>query len=117
LSYIRAMVYHAREESEQQELAETIEELLHNEDSQREVRRMGRTIAEAIEARGRKQGQRTTLQKTLVRQLRKRFDDVPDEIEQTIKATKSVPRLEDWLDRIVVADSLEDVGISPGGDA
>ena len=44
-------------------------------------------------------------QQTLVRQLGKRFGDVPRGVVRTVESTTDVDRLDDWLDRLVMADS------------
>jgi hypothetical protein len=80
---------------------------------------MGKTIADALreegEKRGRKKGEKVgelrAMRRTLLRQLRERFGDLPAETEATIKGTDNVQRLEDWLSRFASTRKLEDVGI------
>jgi len=52
-----------------------------------------------------------TRQQTLIRQLRRRFDDVPSEVTRAINATTATEQLDDWLDRLVTARTLEDLDI------
>ena len=76
---------------------------------------MGKTIAQELEERGiergMERGELRARQTTLIRQLRKRFRDLPDAIVQTIEATKDIAQLDEWLVRFATAKSLRDVGI------
>jgi hypothetical protein len=55
-------------------------------------------------------------QQTLVRLLRVRFGRVPLAVEQVIRATTEVARLDAWLDAVVTAPTLADVGIATQPD-
>ncbi len=55
-----------------------------------------------------------TRQQTLFRQLRKRFGKVPRGVVRAVESTSDVAKLDDWLDRLVVADKLDDLGIPVG---
>ena len=72
---------------------------------------MGKTIAQELEERGMERGELRARQTTLIRQLRKRFRDLSAEIVQTIEATEDIAQLDEWLDRVVTAKSLREVGI------
>ena len=80
---------------------------------------MRRTIAEALEDKGRKKGRKEGreegvlryAQTTLLRQLRTRFRDLPPELVQAIERTHDLKRLDAWLERFVTAATLEEVGI------
>ena len=72
---------------------------------------MGKTIAQELEERGMERGELRARQTTLSRQLRKRFRDLSAEVVQTIEATEDIAQLDEWLDRVVTAKSLRDVGI------
>jgi len=80
---------------------------------------MGKTMADVLVEKGRTEGRaegRTeaavgTRQQTLVRQLRRRFGDVPAEVVNTVQATSDVDQLDDWLDRLVTADTLDELEI------
>jgi len=50
-------------------------------------------------------------QQTLIRQLQRRFADVPDELLSTIRATNDPEQLDEWLDRFATAETLDEVGI------
>jgi hypothetical protein len=49
----------------------------------------------------------------LVRLLRRKFPEVPTEVITRIEATDDVDQLDVWLDRIVDAETIVDVGIIP----
>ncbi len=74
---------------------------------------MRETIADMFRQEGEQRGVLQAQQQTLVRLLRRRFGDLPADVEQTIQATRDVRRLEKWLDQFATAEALEDVGISP----
>ena len=87
---------------------------------------MGKTMAEVLMERGRREGEggegrtegRTeaaveTRQQTLIRQLRKRFGDVPRGVVRAVESTTDVARLDDWLDRLVIANTLDELEIPP----
>jgi predicted transposase YdaD len=120
VAYIRAMVYHDRQAPEQDPLVEVIEDSVGSEERRREVRRMGQTIAEALEAKGRKKGRKEGRQEEAVRSrremllllLRDRFRKVPKAIEQVVNATDDVARLTEWVRRVSSANTVEDVGIT-----
>ena len=81
LSYVHALVYHERDPLER-----------------------------GME-RGMERGEFRARQTTLIRQLRKRFRDLSAELVQTIEATEDTAQLDEWLDRVVTAKSLREVGI------
>lgn len=79
---------------------------------------MGRSMAEVVEAQGRKkgrlEGRLQSLRTTLLRQVHKRFGDVSEGIEEVVNNTKDPKRLENWLDRVVSVQTLEEMGIDRG---
>ena len=85
---------------------------------------MGKTAAEAMMARGREEGrnegreegQITALRDTLLRLLRQRFGTLPVAMVNVVKTTSDRPHLEAWLDRVLTAETLDDVGIAGSGD-
>jgi hypothetical protein len=123
LSYVGAMVYHERSQSEHAVLQETLEQSMHNEQLRQEVIEMGKSMADVLmergERKGRIEGERTgeeraalrTRQQTLVRQLRKRFGNVPRGVVRAVESTADVAKLDDWLDRFATADTLDDLQI------
>ena len=62
------------------------------------------SVADWLEQKGRKQHAR----KTLLRQLRARFGEVPASVEVRIQAAEE-DQLDTWLDRILSAPTLDDV--------
>ena len=119
LSYIHMLVYHEREEVEQRALWETIEESVQTDPYRQEMFKMGRTIAEAMIEKGRRQGKQEgrqqealrVRQQTLLLLLRARFSDIPDSTVATIEACRDVAQLDRWLERFAVAKTLAAVGI------
>jgi hypothetical protein len=119
LSYVRAMLYRERRESEQRKLPQIMEHSVQNEQTRQEVLEMGKTMADVLLERGRKEGQRKgerkagleTRQQTLVRQLGRRFGDIPPEVVSAVESTADVDQLDTWLDRLVTASTLEELGI------
>ena len=68
---------------------------------------MRRTIADMFKDEGRIEKS----QQTLIRQLQRRFADVPDELLSTIRAINDPEQLDEWLDRFATAATLDEVGI------
>jgi hypothetical protein len=120
LSYIHALVYHARNEEEQPELRQIVDSAIQADPHRQEYRIMGRTIAEMYLDQGREQGreqgriegQLQNARATLLRLLRKRFKRVPRKVEARITATTNLQELETWLDNFANAETLAQVGIA-----
>lgn len=76
---------------------------------------MGKTMAEVLTERGRSEGRTEAAvearQQTLVRLLQKRFGDVPSDVVDTVQSTTDVDQLDEWLDRLVTVDTLEELEI------
>ena len=113
LSYIQALVYHERDESERPGLRATIEASVRTDPSKSEVTNMFRSGADVLKAEGRKEGEVRALQRTLLKQLRLRFGDLPPEVTKTVKATGDVKQLDAWLGRTVTAATLAEMQIRP----
>jgi ElaB/YqjD/DUF883 family membrane-anchored ribosome-binding protein len=115
LSYLLALVYHDRGEPERDRLRELVAASVRNDDRRREVQTMGRTIAEALRDEGRAEGRAEeavrSRRQTLLRLLRLRFRKVPKGVESVILATTDVAQLDGWLDRVLTAAMLSDLGI------
>jgi len=60
---------------------------------------------------GRSEAAIETRQQTLIRQLRRRFDDLPSEVTQAINATTTTQQLDEWLDQVLTASSLDEMDI------
>jgi hypothetical protein len=87
----------------------------HRREVQAVVRSMADMHLEQGRTEGRREGALQALRNVLLRQLRSRFRKVPKAVERAVNATDDVARLDTWLDRVLIAETLEDVGIeSPG---
>jgi hypothetical protein len=80
-------------------------------DRRREVRAVGKTIAEELPDEGRAEEAVRSRQQILLRHLHGRFGNVPKRVERVILATRDVAQLDGWLDSILTAQSLSDKGI------
>ncbi len=132
LSYVHAMVYHYREEGEFARFQKTIETSARRPIDKQEIVAMGRTAAEAMMAKGREEGrqegreegrqegreegQLIALRGMLLRQLGQRFGTLPGAVVEAVETTSGLPELEAWLDRVLSAETLDDVGIVAAGD-
>ncbi len=110
LSYVMALVYHVREPSERPSLQKAIESSVSTDEHRQEVFEMRRTIADELKEEGRGKAIKNR-QQTLIRQLKRRFSDVSVAVSATIRATDDPEQLDEWLDLVVTAESLDDVGI------
>jgi hypothetical protein len=115
LSYLMALVYHERSPSEHRALQEVIEASVQEDQERREVRNMGKTIADTLREEGEKKGELRALRRTLLEQLEEKFDDLPAATQTTIKHTDSVKQLQQWLRRLVSARTLAELEITPKG--
>ena len=74
---------------------------------------MGKTMAEVLIERGRTEGRTEaaieTRQQTLLRLLRRRFGDVPTNVVSAVESATDVNQLDEWLDRLVRADTLDEL--------
>jgi hypothetical protein len=111
LSYIRAMLYHERSESEQSRLQQVMEQSVQSLETRQEVVKMGETAADVLMERGERKAGLQTRQQTLVRLLRRRFGDVRSEVVSAVEATADVEQLDTWLDRLVTARTMDELGI------
>ena len=107
LSYIMALVYPERDPSERPGLQDTIEVSVQTDEHRQEVFQMRRTIADELK----EEGAIGALQRALMRQLRSRFGELPDDVVSTIRATHDPAQLDEWLDGFARAKTLDDVGI------
>ncbi len=64
----------------------------------------------SVERIAKKEAAIETRQQTLIRLLRRRFDDLPPEVTQAINATTTTQQLDDWLDQVLTASSLDEMG-------
>ncbi len=103
LSYLYALMYYAREEPERASLTQMIDRSIKSEKHRKEVRNMGKTIAEALKEEGLQTGQ----QQMLIRLIRKQFGSVPHKVSARIKATKDAEQLQTWGEAVLTADSID----------
>jgi predicted transposase YdaD len=123
LSYILALVYHARSPEERPPLHDVVDRSVQTDAHRKEWIKMSQTIAEMYLEQGREQGrvqgrvegeQEGALKAArgmLLLQLRKRFKKVPRKVEARITATTNMQELETWVENFATAASLADVGI------
>jgi hypothetical protein len=114
LSYIGAMVYHERNVTEHLKLQQAVGRSVQDDELRQEVIEMGKTMADVLMERGRSEAAIETRRLTLIRQLRRRFKDVPANLAATVESTTDVDQLDDWLDRLVTASTLDELRISAG---
>ncbi len=110
--FAHALVYHAREGEERQQMAKFIRETVRKSE-QPEVEAMGKTIAEVIKEEGFLEGmEHGALQKqreTLLRLLRLKFKRVSPTIVKVIDATQDKHQLDEWLDAVITAGKISDI--------
>jgi hypothetical protein len=79
---------------------------------------MARTMAEVLMEEGQQKGERRgelrARQQTLLRQMRRRFGELPSETVATVEATHNIEQLDIWLDRFATAETLDDIAIPLG---
>ncbi len=65
----------------------------------------------SVERIAKKEAAIETRQQTLIRQLRRRFGKVPAKVTRAINATTATEQLDEWLDQVLTATSLEKMDI------
>jgi hypothetical protein len=88
-------------------LQNAIEASVQTDEHRQEVFEMRRTIADELEERGATKA----FQQTLIRQLKRRFGGVPDDVTSMIRGTDDPEQLNAWFDQVVTAETLDEVGI------
>ena len=58
-----------------------------------------------------KLGEQQSRQQILIRQLRRKFTSLPKKVVQKIEATDDLEQLDNWLDQVIVVDSLAETGL------
>jgi hypothetical protein len=106
-----SLVYHERNPAEHGALRHEIEASVRTDELRQEVSAMGRTIADELIDKGRKQEQVRSRRQVLLNLLRKRFGELPQETVAAVKGNTSVQELDRWLERFVTAGTLEEIGI------
>jgi hypothetical protein len=117
LSYIRALVYHDREQTEQDELREVIAASVRTDERRREVETLFMTGYEAALEEGRQEGALSNTREVLRNLLRSKFGRVPRAVEKAIRTTEDLGQLNAWVVRAGMASTLEEAGIGPGSSS
>ena len=74
----------------------------------KDAQRQGIQIGEERgERRGEKRGERRAEQQTLIRLLQRKFGPLPESVTSEIQGTMNTERLEQWLDQVLDATSLQ----------
>jgi hypothetical protein len=127
VSYVHALVYHLRDWRESSSLQRTIERSVRDDTERRGFAEMGKSYAQYLIEKGEKKGLKKGLKQgerkgerkggllarreTLLRLICRRFGDVPPDVAARVDATDRIEQLDDWLDRLVTASSLEELEI------
>jgi hypothetical protein len=112
LSYIQALIYHDRSGAERDELREVIIASVRTDLRRKEVETMTRTIADELREEGQLKGEVWSRQQILIRLLWLRFGRLSRALEQVIRDTDDLARLDTWLDGVATAQTLDEIGIS-----
>ncbi|EDN72485.1 hypothetical protein BGS_0754 [Beggiatoa sp. SS] len=60
---------------------------------------------------GKDEGALHTQQRTLIRQLQRKFSPIPDSVRKKIESSEDIDQLDNWLDQVIAADSLTNTGL------
>jgi hypothetical protein len=60
---------------------------------------------------GKDQGTLHALHRILIRQLQRKFSSIPESVIKKIESTNDIAQLDNWLDQVIVADSLKNTGL------
>jgi hypothetical protein len=86
-------------------------EMLQSREETEEVRAMKMTWAEQLESQGMEKGVEKGVRQTLLRLLGLRFGPLTDDVRRRIESIRSVERLNQIADQVLVARSLEEMGL------
>lgn len=76
-----------------------------------ELGNMVRSMADVVSERAEKIGVLKGRRQLLLMQLRSRFDDLPASTVQAVESTVDTEQLDEWAERILTAQTLDDMGI------
>jgi len=107
LSYVEALVYHAREEAEHPALRQRIDSAVRHDEDRLEIEMTRRTLADVH----REEGALAGMRQLLLELLRLRFGPLPPEMERKIETTQDPNQLTEWGRRFATTTDLEEVGI------
>ena len=77
----------------------------------REVEEMEVTWADKMMEKGREEGLKAGKRETLLRQLTAKFGPVSEEITSRVQALESVAELDAYLERVLTAESIDEMGL------
>jgi tRNA threonylcarbamoyladenosine modification (KEOPS) complex Pcc1 subunit len=60
---------------------------------------------------GKDEGKLHTQHRILIRQLQRKFSSIPENVIKKIESTEDIEQLDNWLDQVIVADSLKNTGL------
>jgi hypothetical protein len=103
------LIYNDREEPEREPLLDKVAHSVQNDARRQEVFAMGKTIAEGLIEKGRKEQEVTSQRRVLVQVLRHKFRKIPAATLKRIEATERLDVLEAWFVQALDAKKLEDV--------
>ncbi len=107
LTYLQALLYHVREGAEHDDLSAVVEASVNTDDLRRQFMAKKQTMAQKLQ----EDASISTSKDVLLRQLRIRFGEVPNAIGDRVRKTDALKTLATWLDRMMTANQIEDVGI------
>ncbi|HUG89459.1 MAG TPA: DUF4351 domain-containing protein [Planctomycetaceae bacterium] len=79
---------------------------------------MAKTMADLLmeegEQKGERKGELRARQQTLLRQLGRRFGELPPRVVEVIESTEDIEQLDKWLERILAAATFAEMEIGAG---
>jgi hypothetical protein len=108
--FLMLLIYHRRAPAEHKPLAGIVTGAVKRHQREEEIADMSETIAEALIREGEERGKALAKCETLLRQLRRKFVDVPFEVDTRVQRLP-VSDLDRLLDRVLDANSLADLGL------
>ena len=117
--FMMAFIYERREESEHDEFLNIIKSSIDDKSRRKEVEKMGKTMAQVLEARGEAKGEAKGIalgmisakQNDIIKLLRLRFEYISEDIVKRIKSINQIDRLDAIFERAVTAKTINDIEI------
>ncbi len=111
--YLYLLILHRRPPEEHDELRTLVYQHIQDTPRKEEIGKMAQTMAEYLieqgEKRGEKRGETRAKREVLLKLLRHQFDSVPESLTSKIASTRSLSQLDTLIDRVVTAESLDDI--------
>ncbi|MGB0386285.1 MAG: hypothetical protein ACPGWR_15860 [Ardenticatenaceae bacterium] len=63
--------------------------------------------------KGFEEGYKSALKRITIFYLHRKFEDVPASVVQRVESTKERPKLENWLQEMIITNSLAEMGLLP----